>query len=938
MMSLFPIILSLILPHPTVFHTPIPPPSQLPGQIYKIQTSTEPPPPDAPIVYSYSKTAKSDESFVLVGENLGDSLYLWGPSAHSPNGQSWQVKVQYSSPDLLIATIPQEVLDGLFVVWPVKNGVAGYPVRINAPQPYWCSPDIAHPGDSVRVFGQCLARLPDERTAFVYICQQGKKGFWAEVEEADRYSVRFRLPRNLPPGDYKIWLNAGYGGDWGWGGPLDMKVIEREKPLSVRRFTSGDLQRFIDEVKAKGGGIVLLPEGEWELKEMLKIPQGVFLKGMGMEKTRLRITCSASNIQPFRLPRKGGWNEAVGGIHNVGDSLEYKLEIPEEGEWYIWMRYAAHNAPYQLSDMAGRTVLIANDGKPVPLLNLPDTDDWGRFSWSKVGKIRLKEGINHLRWVNEKGGGLNIDAFLFARNPHWSPPKEGFPKPSQEIVILQAEEAVSVNAKEAHIPSEGTAGIWLLGNNCGLADISLIGSELINIGIAVRSPEPNQWIDGIKIENVRVLDVGGKEGENCALYIHHAKHITVQGCDLTGGCPLYLSGVRQGQFIGNKLRGVSRVGPNSTGAIQGRTEPFSQCVIENNTFICPEGGGPTSARMVWISTGKGSVGDNYIAGNKAENPRFGDIAGTDQNVGEMILLESCMRYAYYGEPEGVDVYSITLPENAPYLPPAEESGEFEPPANEYYVVVLGGKGMGQVRRVTSRRERTFTIDRAWDVVPDKKAKILLTTLFARNLIIGNEVINGMSGLQLWIGGWENIFARNKIANQRRQGIFLFSATSTLEPQMTATWNAGIGVLLFNTVEYNWIENTSDGILLYSDNGGKPIEWPRAIGNVIRHNTMIKSRFNGINISGTLSEDKNPSILGTIAEFNFCRDQRTGISLNEAVRGAVVRRNLIYFWEAYLLDGKSIGLNFKGKGIVEESNNVEGPVGEENPQGVKRYGQ
>lgn len=926
--------LALVLPSPS-WHAPSPSPS-LPGQIYKVETTSQPPPSNAPLVYSYTTTAGSDESFLLLGENMDGSLYLWGPSARSPYGQAWQVKIQYSSPNLLIATIPQEVLDGLYIVWPEKNQIFGRPIRINAPQPYWCTPDIAHPGDMVRIFGQCLAHLPDEKTAFVYLCQEGKEGLWAKVIEADRYALQFQLPPQLPPGNYQVWVHAGYGGDWGWGGPVRIKVAENPKPSRERRFRGGDLQAFIEQVAQEGGGIVNLPEGEFEIRGILRIPKGVVLKGAGRDETIIKVTSDASYHRNFLLTVKGRWNQAVGGIHNRGDTLEYKLPAEKEGEWTVWMRYAADNAPWQISDMGGRTVLIANKEQPVPLLNLPNTGSWNRFAWSKVGKIRLEKGVNRLRWVNREGGGLNIDAFLFAKDPSWVPPPQGFPSPSPDVLILQAEDVVSVQSPEAYIPSEGRAGIWIMGDDSGVMDLTLLGSSLINIGIAVyHLDDPVQWLDNIRIENVRVVDIGGKEGENRALYIRYARHITVKNCDLTGGCPLYLSGVRQGQFITNRLRGVSRIGPNATGAIQARTEPLSQCVIERNIVLCPPGGGPTSARLIWLSTGGGSVNDNYIAYNRGENPRFGDIAGTDQNVGETVLLESCMRYAYYGEPETVGPDSITLPQTAPFLPPTENSGEFEPIASEYYVVVLGGKGMGQVRRVVERKDRTFLLDGVWDVPPDRDSKILLTTLFARNLLIGNETFNGMAGLQLWIGGWENVFARNRIANQRRQGIFLYSATSTLDVEMPATWNRGIGVLLFNTVEYNWAETTGDGVLLYADNQGKPVEWPRAIGNIIRHNTMVGSRFSGINITGSLSEDGNPSVWGTIVEFNFCRDQRRGIALDSGVLGAIIRRNLIYFWDPALLDGKSVGLWLEGRGIIEGDNNVEGPMGEESPQGVIR---
>ena len=81
----------------------------------------------------------------------------------------------------------------------------------------------------------------------------------------------------------------------------------------------------------------------------------------------------------------GGFGESVGCIHNVGDWMDYEVEVPADGEYTVWMYYAALNKPHGNTDMADRTSLTVEGGEPVMLMNLPDTggverDEVGSFS------------------------------------------------------------------------------------------------------------------------------------------------------------------------------------------------------------------------------------------------------------------------------------------------------------------------------------------------------------------------------------------------------------------------------------------------------------------------------------------------------------------------------------------------------------------------------
>lgn len=256
-----------------------------------------------------------------------------------------------------------------------------------------------------------------------------------------------------------------------------------------------------------------------------------------------------------------------------------------------------------------------------------------------------------------------------------------------------------------------------------------------------------------------------------------------------------------------------------------------------------QAGGPTGRRLIWLSTGRGSVMRNWIADNREDRARFGGVAGTDQNVGEMILFEACQRIAYFGRPAGAESQTVTLPEKlpptpddrlgsvkreqlahdaagdeTPFWPPETGDEAFlrnEAPGSEYFVTVLSGRGMGQTRRVAGRRGPVYRLEQPWRVPPDAASLVLVHTGYWRNLLVNNRTVDGMTGIQLWIGCIENVLSDNEVARTRKPGLYLFGNCSTLASSMPATWNRGIGPLYFNHVEGTRCDQTSCGILLIS---------------------------------------------------------------------------------------------------------------------------
>jgi hypothetical protein len=540
--------------------------------------------------------------------------------------------------------------------------------------------------------------------------------------------------------------------------------------------------------------------------------------------------------------------------------------------------------------------------------------------------------------------------------------------------VLQAEDCSEFHSKEGHLPGTDRAAVWLAGDGAALAELSVLGNAQVNHGIAIRAAEPTAWIRDCRVERVRLAECEGKQGENCGLYIRNARGCVVRNNELWGRSPLYLAGVRQCALAGNRLVSVTRFGGNAEAAIQGRTEPVEECLIENNVVAAPPGaaaGGPTARRLIWISTGHGSVTHNWLSGNGVEAShgpgagtgagpaRFGGVAGTDQNVGETILFEGNHRTAYFGPLDAADAASVTLPETlaptpdnrlgsvkreqlahdaagreTPYWPPDADDGSDEPPIGEYYVTIFQGPGQGQTRRVLRREGRRLVLERPWRVAPEKGSLAAVGVAFYQNLIVGNHTPDGMTGIQLWISCVENVIAGNTIARQRKPGLFLYANGTTLASSMPRTWNRGISPLFWNVVEGNRAEECSDGALVTSgDAADLPIEFPRALGNVLRHNSFIRSRGDGLLLTSRKGRagvnDTSASIAGTIVEFNVVRDAANGYHVGESCNATVMRRNHAYFWYPVsnaAREPAAFLINHGDTQIAVEANTVEGRNG------------
>lgn len=964
---------------------PLPP---MPGPAYEPPLAAESEAPaGAPRVYEHSPDAGPDQSFYVVGDGLGEQLFAWGRDADDPRGRRVEVRARVVDGRHLFGTLPDRALDAPVLVWFRNDAGWSSAIRLNVPEAWWVHPQTLRPGITFRVFGRDLARRPDRTVCHLYLARPGQTGVWLSSLQAGKYTATARLPEDLAPGDWQLWVYAGCGGRYAWSAPLPLTVEPLGPPAPPNVVTlappndesAGDLQDALDALAARGGGVLQLADGVYPFVGTLRVPADVTLRGSGRDETRLQLL--ESPPAAFAMVGRGRWNQAPSGVHTVGDTMAYRLEVPEAGEYQVWLRYATEMSPWNQPGVSSKMSIAVDDGPAVVLEALENTGSFGAYRWTRSATIELPAGEHTLRWRNERGGGLSLDAFVFARDPAYEPSDSPWPQTGEGRIVVQGEDVIEFRARDGALPNRIRAAVWLSGNRAAIADLTVSGSPQVNIGVEVRSPEPLGWIADCRVTGCRIADIEGKTGETIGVELAQADRAVVRDNVIFGRAPIWLAGVRGCEVSDNLLLPATRYGDNALAAIVGRTDVVERCVVEGNRVGSPPGaeaGGPQVMRLIWVSTGRGSITHNWFAGNGVVEPngpgaaegagpmRFGGVAGREQNVGEMILFEGNHRTMYFGPLSDADGDSVTLPRTVPptpderlgsvqrgqlaydaegnetpFWPPEARDESDEPPLGEYYVSVFAGPGQGQTRRVVGRDGERLLVDRPWRTPPEAGSIVAVGTAFYRNHIVGNYVPDGMTGIQLWISCVENIAAGNSIARMRRPAFYLYSNGTTLASSMPRTWNRGISPLFFNQIEGNRAEECSAGVLLTSgDSANLPVEFPRALGNVIRQNSFVRNRTDGLIIVSRKGDagagDTSASIVGTVVEFNVVRDAPIAYHAAPGSDVVLFRRNHAYFWYPVNLNPDppvAFAIDPEAARVILDSNTVEGKVGELKPRDV-----
>lgn len=166
---------------------------------------------------------------------------------------------------------------------------------------------------------------------------------------------------------------------------------------------------------------------------------------------------------------QGAFNMGVSRIEHPGDRLEWKIVVPQSGEYRVWIHYARPAIP-EAKTMDAHMTLRVDGSEPVFLRHLSDTESWIHFRWVQTATLYLPAGEQTLIWENTHGGGIHLDAFCLTDDPDWNPEKAiqilGWwgefqidpPKPEKHLLVVQAEACTQAVGKEVRIAPNAQPG------------------------------------------------------------------------------------------------------------------------------------------------------------------------------------------------------------------------------------------------------------------------------------------------------------------------------------------------------------------------------------------------------------------------------------------------------------------------------------------------
>jgi len=250
---------------------------------------------DAPQISAISDMTFADETMIITGHGLEGSLIkVWF------EGQLKDLRPDRTADDRMQACAPKDWPASTMLIWPVRAGVAGAPIRMNAATVWWCWPRQARTGGpgpgEILLFGKNLRFESSEPLVWLKGSTTGAK---LEVVEGDLYHIAARLPASLPPGTYQLRAHNGTGGPMGWSEPVPIEITGHAPPASGRVFAVDDfgakaddgkddtagIQKAVGEAIGAGGGTVRFSVGSYDVSQAIELPEGgggVDLIGAGM--------------------------------------------------------------------------------------------------------------------------------------------------------------------------------------------------------------------------------------------------------------------------------------------------------------------------------------------------------------------------------------------------------------------------------------------------------------------------------------------------------------------------------------------------------------------------------------------------------------------------------------------------------------------------------
>ena len=669
---------------------------------------------DTPAISAVSEVTFPDETAIITGAGLDEArLLIWA------GGELVEVQPLRTCDDRMQAVVPKGLPVSTMLVWPVRAGAVGAPIRVNGATAWWAWP--ARPcaqaeGQTVRIFGRNLSlsgAMPR-----VYLHGPGVDA-WLDIVRCNPYHIEAALPDGLAEGTYTIWAHNGTGGQWGWSEALTFDAVSAPTQEGLPTFNVADFGATADDgsdasegiaaavraAEAAGGGIVALGPGRYSLGRMITVagdgPTGIHLVGAGMGEHR--------------------WT-------NAPEPSDHKVSHHFSGTFTVVGPMQGRRAPKELVRVERRHSSIA---------------DMTFITHADSGKQRCLSLCAHDLLV-ARVRGIVVDE---------RPRFEGWDVPEDEVTREDY---------EARLQDESVMRI----DAPGRANIVVRNSEFHHPGAGIDTPRlrgqmhhhPDSGPCPPSTDYIQIVDCvfrGHFDGRlephmenrryqglrgwfNMAWVNSNCKNVIVEGCDIAGA-----------DKAGHKV---------ITRSLNHTNTSIRDLYLAHNTG---RDLAPTSATVGYHE----NKGEQFLFHLMYPQGGLFDVVAAD---GESVVVDPTdPKYA----PDRGKRPSVNF--DGPAFSAVPHDIDLNP--SHWVVFICAGRGVGQYR-VVHACERTdgkvtLRTERPWRVTPDCTSRITLNAAYRRIIIYANDLDGGLSdppikshGVTFWANSFDNIIAANVYRN------------------------------------------------------------------------------------------------------------------------------------------------------------------------------
>ncbi len=159
------------------------------------------------------------------------------------------------------------------------------------------------------------------------------------------------------------------------------------------------------------------------------------------------------------------------------------------------------------------------------------------------------------------------------------------------------------------------------------------------------------------------------------------------------------------------------------------------------------------------------------------------------------------------------------------------------------IYIIGGRGAGQMREITEIGKNKVTVDRPWDILPDKTSHFVIANARYKLLYIDNKVLDG-NPFQLYGSAIEVIEAKNRLYRNGGCPAYGMCKGGMPEPNWFVQFLDN-KIMEGNAVRGPWsyLIPANDSYLAFFDRGiRKPLTYSQARVGIIRRNRLLSNAY------------------------------------------------------------------------------------------------